>query len=414
MSPVPAAAAGRPTGASPSPEAGETDDVLIDHAGGLTLSPAFELSFPAQVHATLSPDGEMVAVAGFLPRGRRSRPGIMVLDRLGGTLWQADFAGDARSFWVGFVAQGRLLAATAAPPRGEGTLCLFRRDGSRLLTTSFNSPASVAVDPDGDLVAIVNPEREWIELRSVPSGNIGRRISVAGPASVAFAAGGDILVVHQQGRVTVVDVNSGETEATYRLQGVPLREMAVLPDGQRLAVTTADPDSALYLFTGTQSWCWRRLLVPGGRNHVACSPGGGEVAVYDVGDRAGLCVFEAPTGALRWRRFCRPAGAGVEVQLREVALQAAARYVLADYVLSPVAAEEGEHHVLCAFDGDGSLLWQSPLGENVDVSLAAGHHPAALIVDCDTTAGWSLPTTVRYHDLSRLLPTPGTQEIRAP
>src|SRR5579872_638508 len=94
---------------------------------------------------------------------------------------------------------------------------------------------SVDISPDGMLVALASQAGD-LKLMEVETGKTLFSKKLDGSAQVAFTADGQSLATVTQAKsVQIWDVPSGEEQSKFRGATVPLRSIAISPDGKKLA-----------------------------------------------------------------------------------------------------------------------------------------------------------------------------------
>lgn len=299
------------------------------------LAPAWSRRYPAPASVAVAADGSMVTVAGPLGPG-----GQLAVELLR--------AGGERAWLRPLGVPGSLRATLAAlePGAGQVVAVVSRRDesgavlalslaGRLLWRREVEGPAQVRLSRDGEMAAVIDHGAGRLVLLDA-AGNEAAVVPVSPGAAAEFLAGG-YLLLSDRSYVAVLGPD-GRPVRRFEVDEDLRRQLAVHPDGRRVAVTTSKGADAVYLFSvdaRTQRVEWLQSpLYPGGRNLPRFGAGGDALYVFDVGDRAGLYAFSADDLAVRWRLFAR----GRDLALARVG--AGSEGLLAHYVPADAAGAQ--------------------------------------------------------------------------
>jgi hypothetical protein len=196
---------------------------------------------------------------------------------------------------------------------------------------------------------------------------------------------------------------AGEVVAEYPLPARLRRVVALSPSGEKVAVTTGEADSRVYVFDQAGQRLIDSLLFFGGTNGLVFSEDERWLAVYDVGERGGIYLFDLASGELVWRSLFL-AIEGAEVRIRNLSLDPALRRIVAQVVVRRPGPPSIEEHFLYVAADDGRPLGRIFLGTNLEVAMA--RHGRIAAVTTNNLADWSgrVHNYVRWYDLTPLFP----------
>ncbi|HCC33270.1 MAG TPA: hypothetical protein DEQ28_05120 [Clostridiales bacterium] len=403
--------AGTPPREDPSPLLPTSDGLRLmeidwDAVPLQELTPAWEQGYAQAVTASVAEDGRSVAAAVGLPDGRPTAPGYELFDDAGQLISRVTFTDRRyRASSVRLLAEGRWVAATKTELNQEGHFSIYDSRGRRLLVLPVQGWAMASGSRDASRLSVLQQPRwgslarlhlfatdGWRELTS---------FRVRPDATVKFSTGGRMLVTDAD-RVFLV-APGGEVLAEYPLPARLRRVVALSPSGERVAATTGGADSRVYLFNQAGERLIDSLLFFGGTNGLTFSQDERWLAVYDVGERGGICLFDLASGELAWRSLFL-AIEGAEIRVRNVALDPASRRTVAQVVISRPGPPSIEEHFLYVAEHDGQPLARIFLGTNVEVAMAMSGRVA--VVTTNHVADWSgrVRNYVRWYDLGALFP----------
>lgn len=280
-----------------SPSALAQDESWLEDYFEVALDPVKQFGpFDDRSGIAISPDGDRVAVAsdGTIRL-------LSVSDKLPEQLVRTkerartDIVFDPQGRYVAFNGEYEGIGIAAVSDLDE--VAYF---GGRL---SWSSP-SPRVSPRGDLIAISDHLANRIELRSLPDGKLLRSLPHApGMAQIyamEFSPSGDSLyTVEEYGTIRVWDITEARTgeelaDVSDSGPGGYLHELAVFPDGSRLAVAAAkEPDIRIYA-SDTGRLIGRIRSHASDVTAIAFSPDGKLLASADRGNA--LRLSDALTG----------------------------------------------------------------------------------------------------------------------
>ncbi len=365
-----------PTQVAPLPATAEVlgpetgDEVDLREVPRRDLDLLWSETYDDVFSTSLSRDGLVIVASGNLGPRWNSRIGFNVYDREGNLLWQYRFRDRGyRSVWTEVLGQGRYVAAASYYYDSSGHVHLFE-GGTRLWSVPVKGPVSVAMPPEGDYLAIIDHVASALMVYDT-AGNRLMRTEVGEDAQVDIVIGGQLILLKDEGQVALL-TPEGTRIWGYPLEGTIKRNIALSHSGDLVAVATGDADSVLYVFDRSGELLWKYVLFPSGTNELTFSADDRYLAVYNVGRRGGVYVFDVESGDLLWRRFFRTPSGHLS-DIRDVVFYLAEEdyLLLVDHVdIFEVDGEPVEEHRLLAFDEAGRALWWTPLGVNVEVDLS--------------------------------------------
>jgi DNA-binding beta-propeller fold protein YncE len=328
-----------------------------------SLSATWQKTYDGPVQVTLASDGSVATVLG--------PDGLSVLAHDGTSPWQGGTGGMAIALRSGLVVRG------PGPTDGSGEISLFDPNGNLLWQQAGVGPIAAAGSPDGNRVAIADDGAGvvwFIDSNPADAPATATKISIAGPASLAFTAS-DRLVLDDGTQVSLISRSGGVQALCPGGCSGPSRDVAVAHNGAWLAVATRGGDNTLYMFKSDGTALWHRSLPGGGSNGVAVAPGDRQVLLYGLGTAGGLADIAASSGAERWALDLQSGGAPVPA---------------IDAVFRPnggmlVVAQNDAATYVVALSASGKPLTALPLPAGVAVAIT-GTRDAAL-VSSDNTSG---------------------------
>ncbi len=372
----------------------------------LELAPAWEKSYAQAVAASVAEHGRSVVAAVALPDGRPTALGYELFDDAGQLISRVMFTDRRyRASSVRLLGEGRWVAATKTELNQEGEFSIHNSQGRRQLVRPVQGWAVASGSRDGSRVAVLQQPRWGVSARLHLLDTEGWReltsFRVRPDATVQFSTGGRMLVTDAE-RVFLV-ASGGEVLAEYLLPARLRRVVALSPSGERVAATTGGADSRAYVFNQAGERLVDLLLFFGGTNGLAFSEDERWLAVYDVGERGGIYLFDLASGELAWRSLFL-AIEGAEVRIRNISLDPALRRIVAQVVVRRPGPPSVEEHFLYVAADDGRPLGRIFLGANLEVAMAG--HGRMAVVTTNNLADWSgrVHNYVRWYDLTRLLP----------
>ncbi|MBM7805571.1 serine/threonine-protein kinase [Geodermatophilus bullaregiensis] len=181
-----------------------------------------------------SPDGRLL----YVPLHNEGR--VQVLDTTSGTQ-VASYTVPANPHWIAVSADGR--TGYAANHESDVMSVLDLADAGRVLQQipAGDSPHSVAISPDGSLVAVVAYDSSELRLLDTASGEVRTLPIGLRPQDVSWAADGRHLYTAdvEGDTMSVVDTEILEVTASPTTGNSPT-SVAVSPDGERAYVTNLD------------------------------------------------------------------------------------------------------------------------------------------------------------------------------
>ena len=348
------AACGRPLGAAPL----GWPQVLPSFSGlrrvALTAAWTRPLSWPSSL--SVSPDGSVVAGDGVAGPWAFEANGQSV--PLGGAPGSAVFAAD----------QG-MVAVGPGPSGPAGAVGLYDASG---VVWSQAAVGPVSVVSSTDRILVLDAGTGSGALLALQPGGVSRvplpALRVLGPSAGALLDNsGDLLLYDQQG-VEWFSPQGGQPLWTVRARtGVPVRQLALSPDGLHVTAATGQGDDTLYQFAlqgASPSLVWTEPLAPGGSNLLSVAPNG-NIAVWDVGGGATVAVYRASNGAMLWQDTL-PSPPGAPVALLDVA------FGPQNGVVAAVDNCQGGAPCLLFLSPSGAPLGYAPLPAGTRVALATG------------------------------------------
>lgn len=377
----------------------------------LSLKPAWERSYTGPVRAGLSRGGRTAIVFG--QTGAGGVWGLETISAEGAKRWPFTFPErDLRRVTVESFGPDPLIVALANGKNMRSKAYVLDAAGKRLWSKAFTGDIQVAISDDGARAAFTDGLTGAVTLTDGSGGELARLQLGTGVAG-SFVGGSQWLLLTDQRRVQLVGTD-GKIAWQYESPDAMDWRVALSPTIDRIAVTTGQPDSAVYMFDQAGQPQWRQLLFPGGRNEPVLAPAGDILYVYDVGDQAGVYAFTTASGTVNWRLYFAPS-IGYRPTIRT--LRAVPdKPLLLHYVETPVLAGLGEG----ATGGSSSaksadewhaLVWVSPQGEVLGyvpmnaIQAVTLSHDGSRAISTGPAAGTAQPPTdtiVRYYDLRNL------------
>ncbi len=209
-----------------SSETGEVVGTVTGHGGN---SPVNDASFTA--------DGERMATG--------TSDGVVHLWdwRSGREVGRFDAPDEDEPVYVGLSPDGRLLAVTGAWVPGQ--VKVWDTDTGRVVVELAGpdedevvrrAPPFVMFEPSGDRMALVDPQREEVQVLPTGTAEPTRRIPHPGLVTASWGPDGRLALVGQD--LTVVDADTGAVVTTVaRLDGL-IGPPTFSPDGSKLALGT--------------------------------------------------------------------------------------------------------------------------------------------------------------------------------
>ena len=352
-------ACGRPLGAAPLGWPQVLPSFSDLRRVALTAAWSRPLSWPSSL--SVSPDGSVVAGDGGAGPWAFEADGQSV--PLGGGPGSAVFAADQ-----GMVAVGPGPAGPAA------TVDLYNASG---VVWSQAAVGPVSVVSSTSRVLVLDAGAGSGTLLALQSGGVSRvrlpALRALGPSAGALLDNaGDLLLYDQQG-VQWFSAQGGQPLWTVRAQtGVPVRQLALSPDGLHVTAATGQGDDTLYQFAlqgASPSLVWTEPLAPGGGNLLSVAANG-NIAVWDVGGGATVAVYRGSNGAMLWQDTL-PAPGGATAALLDVA------FGPQNAVVAAVDNCQGGTPCLLFLGPTGAPLGYAPLPAGTRVALSADGAVAA-------------------------------------
>mgnify|MGYP000309592071 CR=1 FL=1 len=396
------------------PEAG--DEVDLEEVPKRDLGLIWSETYDDVFTTSLSRDGSVIVASGNLGPRWNSRIGFNVYDREGNLLWQYRFRDRGyRGVWTQVLGQGRYVAAASYYYDSSGHVHLFDESGTRLWSVPVEGPVTVVMPPEGDYLAIIDHVASALMVYDT-AGNRLVRTEVGEDAQMDIVIGGQLILLKDHRQVALL-TPQGMRIWSYPLEGTIKRNIALSHSGDLVAVATGDADSVLYVFDRSGELLWKYVLFPSGTNELAFSADDRYLAVYNVGRRGGIYVFDVESGELLWRRFFRTPSGHVS-DIRDVVFFLAEEdyLLLVDHVdIFEVDGEPVEEHRLLAFDEAGRPLWWTPLGVNVEVDLSRDATTCVVSTSPAVDGAGRLACELKVFDLAEVLrgtltPGPGSIE----
>ncbi len=339
-------------------------------------------TFNGVISGRLSPDGKSYLVSGTFARGSHKYLGLRVYDLDGRQLWEHLFTdGNYRSSDVSYGAGGRYVVATAVDYGGEGQVHLLDPDGRLVFVRSIDGWTQPVISSEGSWLAFFNARRRTVQVFGPPHFSPAWSASVGEGAYGVFLEDGPELLVCDAGRARLYG-SRGQVLWSVSVPGGGRWNVALSPSGRRVAVTTEDPDSTVYVYSASDgSLLWSQFLVTGGDKRLTFSPDGTMLVVYDVGQHNAIYMINASTGEIPWRYYLR-GQEGSTLVIRQLQFLPSGRSMIADIVES----ESGDdayvfRHYLLRLTREGKALWVAPLGSDVDVDLDAAAGLALVVTN---------------------------------
>ncbi len=353
------------------------------------MTPVWERTYEQPVTASLADDGSAVAVGVSLTVGKQSGLGYELFDPAGQTLTRVVFTGDRyHASAVRLLGGGKWVAATMTNFNQQGYFAVYDRSGRRLLARSLKGWAVAAASAGGGrLAAVVQPLGQTfgqLVLYDTARWQEAATLKVRADAVVEFAREGDLLVADAD-RVLLLTAG-GTTIAEYRVPAQLRRAIALSPGGDLVAATTGEADSRVYVFNRAGGLVLEELLFFGGTGRLAFSENGRWLAVYDVGERGGIYLFELIGRQLAWRSLFRPPE-GTTIAIRQLVVDEHRQRLVAEVVVRVPEQSPMQQHYLYIATLDGLPAVRVPLGENLDVHLDL--QASTVVTTTNAVADWS-------------------------
>jgi len=373
--------------------------VDLDQVPLLIAEPVWSQRFADNVHVSISPPGQFVAVT---TRGRAAE--VYVYDSGGERVWSRSIPGydkvNAR-----FLHHDGYLGVWVHDQDTKGQYRVYAPDARMLLNIPVRGAVTARMSDDASTLALV----EFRTLRLLDmSGKTVATHQVRQGASVRFIPGSPTLLVEDEQEILVLS-SDGRVLDRYDLRRQLTRAVVPSPDGTLIAVSTGLGDNALHMLGIRGEEVWKYLLLPGGSNDVLFSPDGDLLLVYNVGRRGGLYLFDANSGMLLWRTSLDIDISCRLVTWRDAAFTGAGSHIVGHLGIRDTSrGEVSEESSLVIISMDGCFVARVTLGFNLEVAL--GRDGALLAVADGAPSPWSyVQNTVHFFDLRQALEPAGEE-----
>lgn len=376
------------------------EPLALRQTPSLTLDPLWQDTFPGAVRAALAQNGQSFLVFG--EKGPQQW-GFDVYADTGRHRWQFIFPQEEiQRVSAGTYGLDRRIIAVAQGKNQQSRAYVFDGAGKVLWNRDLAGDVLAAMADDGSRTAFINRQTGAVLLTN-GAGQPVATLQLGAGAGGSFVPGGQWLLLTDQRRVQLVGAD-GQVQWQYENPDPIHWRVALSQNVDRIAVTTGQPDSAVYMFDQQGQLQWRHLLFPGGRNEPVLSSGGDTLYVVDVGDQAGVHAYAVENGAVNWRLyFAAPQGYRPSIRAMKAAPQ---RPLLLHYVETPVAggsAPAASWHALVWLSRDGRVLGHLPLGNVNHVALSRDGSRAVISAPGSDDAQRPAATTVRFYNLQSLI-----------
>jgi hypothetical protein len=345
-------------------------DINLGTLPPAALTPSWQRNFADYFAASLSPDGNLVAAFTLIGNASGTTQGFNVFDQQGNLLWNHTFKDEAyKSGWAKIMGPNNQIIAGAFHYNNMGSIYCFDAFGNQLWNKPVWGPTTVVHSRDGTRFGLVDSTRGVVQLVNKDGTSVGA-YTIRGQAKAEFFSRGNALLLQDADRIRIIGPDGERIWETEGLSADLCQEVELAHGGDLVAISTDDADGSLYLFDISGNKLWEYLLFFGGSQQLTFSPDDARLAAYDVGERAGIYVFDCQTGKLLWRHFFS-AEENIDVDIRSAQFSVDGEILWALTVESGVAEDGKERYHLLVFAGDnGQLLQAYTLGENVEVHVA--------------------------------------------
>lgn len=301
--------------------------------------------------------------------GTNGNPRVYLVDSEGKPLWTRGLESSvAQGGWARLTGSRGDLAIFSPLPVSRGRFSLLDVWGQTVFTKEVTGPVEALAGPGEEVLALLDRGAATLSLVK-RDGTSTATFAVAEKAGMQFTDDGRLLV--QDREKVFLTKAAGQVLWRYNVDNSLRRSVAISGDGRHIAVTTGQSDQMLYMFSGEGRLDWKQVLRPGGENKILFSPDSGAVAVYQVGEKAGINLFRTDTGESRFK---------VEFVAQAERTLEATSVVFSgtDGLLVDIAEKwwsgngTGESHQLVRLSASGQPEWRLPLGEGAKVQLLAG------------------------------------------
>lgn len=374
--------------------------VYLDEVPVLSGEPKWEASFSCRSSLTFSighTDGA-VAVSKRIHDGRYA---VRLIDAFGEEVWSR-FSPE-RGFVSGRVEvlQGPDLMVGAAMynTTGSGVLRVWDREGQLQFERPLSGVTCFQRSPEGGMLALLNRYDGDLTFVDADSGRSLGSTDVGSETVVEFVGGTDLMLVHTWDEIRLID-RGADTLWSQSLMFDLRGDVIIADQGQRIALTTVDPDNTLYVFDRAGQLDWKYMLFPGGHNSLILGDDS-RLLVYNVGVDSGIFLMDMDSGEPLWRYFIRPSDGSATVRIEDAAVGEDGMVTAHMVLLGESDDRVEESHQLVFFCPQGDIVGRMRLGINVQVDLASsGNAVVVASASRHSEAGVRVVDTLTYYDLS--------------
>lgn len=369
----------------------EVEEVTVDSAWTESMARNFRFS--------LAPDGSTLATV------ERSGDGSYVVrarNAAGDIVWT--YTTPERHYVssnVRMYGSGAPVGLALYRTDGTGSLRILDDEGGVIYERSLAGPSGFALSDRGETLALL--DRLSGEMRIVglqPPAELGW--TRAGDETLfRFVPGTDLILL--LGREDVQIVGPDATSLWEQQIDSDLRGgVCITEGGQRIALTTRDPDGAVYALDRSEGIMWRQLLFPGGRNDLHFSADGSRLLIYNVGVEGGVFLYDMDSGDLLWRCFVRLDGdEDGHLRIDDAGIDDEGRVTAHLVVCRNLDSGAEESHYLLFLSPSGEVTGRIFLGVNVQVRLARDGKAAAVASgEPDEGTGARILDSLSYYNFT--------------
>jgi len=393
-----------------TPDSGKTDTALVpgpppkpisvEDIPLVSLMPAWEVSCPRLAAASAFSTCDRVCVASDYGWGWSRRYLVQVLSSEGDEIWsyRVPYSSAVSCDTRVLSAEGHVGVAVYRSS-GVGLFVLLDPEGNVLASRDVSSSVKPLMFQDAVGWGLYEQLTGVLHLFE-PDGSFVRRLNVGRGAE--FSAVGRALLVKGVSSIWLLQPD-GEETMRYDTGRWMWCDVAMSPGGGIVALTTAAPNSMLYVYDSQGNLLWKTMLAHDGTKRLRFSPDGSLLAVYNVGSTAGLYLFSVSDGTPVWRHYFLDPEADM-IALRNLAW-ADNGMLSAHYVRSlHTPSTNLEDHYIISFDSDGGEIGRLRLGTNCEVCLAqSGFGIAVASGEWNNSGTQYIMDRVLYYNLRSLL-----------
>lgn len=379
--------------------------IYLDDVPIVSHEPTWKASFRCRSSLTFSigSTGAVVAVSKRVPDGRYA---VRLIDASGERIWSK--LSTERAFVSGKVkvldGPDVIVGAAMYNTMGSGLLRLWDAEGQMLLERRLSGVTCFW--RSAELLALLNRYDGRMALVDLGSGSTLGAIDVGVETIVEFVGGTDLMLVHTWDELRLIDQDA-DTLWSQSLMSDLRGDVIITDRGQRIVLTTVDPDNTLYVFDRSGQLDWKYMLFPGGYNDLILSDDSRRLLVYNVGVDSGIFLMDMDSGEPIWRHFVRPSDENTRLRIEDAAFGEDGMVTAHMVVLCESDDRVQESHQLVFFCPEGDIAGRMRLGTNVVVDLSSsGNAVVVASASLHAEMGARVIDTLTYYDLTHTPTTP--------